>query len=171
MEDKEVKVEEVSISDAEKQSTESKNVDDKVAELTDKLAEMNDKFLRIAAELENTRRRSALDAESRARTRAMSVAEKILPVMDAVQAALKHTPDDTGIQSLERALKSSFEQIGVTKIESVGQKLNPLLHNAIQVVPVAADNPVEPNTVVEELQAGYMFGDAVLRTAMVVVAK
>ena len=50
MEDKEVKVEEVSISDAEKQPTETKNVNDQVAELTDKLAEMNDKFLRLAAE-------------------------------------------------------------------------------------------------------------------------
>ncbi len=171
MEDKEVKIEEVSINDAEKQTPEVDTDNDKLQELTDKLAEMNDKYLRMAAELENTRRRSALDAESRARTRAMAVAEKILPVMDAVQAALKHTPEDSGIQSLERALKSSFEQIGITKIESVGKVLNPNLHNAIQVVTVDSDKKTIPNTIVEELQTGYMFGDTVLRTAMVVVAK
>ncbi|MBQ7185602.1 MAG: nucleotide exchange factor GrpE [Alphaproteobacteria bacterium] len=171
MEDKEVKIEEVSIQDADKKQVEEKTEKDPIAEMADKLAEMNDKYLRLAAELENTRRRSALDAESRARTRAMGVAEKILPVMDAVQMALKHNPDDVGIQSLERALKSSFDQIGITKIESVGQILNPMLHNAIQVVEVPEDKKVAPNTIVDEMQAGYMFGDNVLRTAMVVVAK
>ena len=171
MEDKEVKIEEVSIQDADKKQVEEKTEKDPIAEMADKLAEMNDKYLRLAAELENTRRRSTLDAESRARTRAMGVAEKILPVMDAVQMALKHNPDDAGIQSLERALKSSFDQIGIKKIESVGQILNPMLHNAIQVVEVPEDKKVAPNTIVDEMQAGYMFGDNVLRTAMVVVAK
>jgi molecular chaperone GrpE len=70
---------------------------------------------------------------------------------------------------MARAMESAFEQIGITKIKSVGEILNPALHNAIQVV-TAADGVV-PNTVVEEMQAGYMFGDNVLRTAMVVVAK
>ena len=129
---------------------------------------MNDKYLRLAAELENTRRRAALDAESRARNRAMGVAEKILPVMDAVSAALKHSPDDEGIKSMARALESAFAQIGITKIESVGETLNPMFHNAIQVV----DHPdAKANTIVDEMQTGYMFGDTVLRTAMVIVAK
>ena len=137
--------------------------------LTKKLAELNDKYLRAAAELENTRRRAALDVESRARTRAMGWQRKILPVMDAVQAALKHSPDDEGIKSMARALDAAFAQIGIVKIESVGQVMNPMFHNAIQVVPVSEG--VKPNTIVEELQSGYMFGDTVMRTAMVVVAK
>ena len=126
--------------------------------------------MRVAAELENTRRRASLDIESVSRNRAMSVAEKILPVMDAVQSALKHSPDDVGIQSMERALQNTFAQIGITKIESVGEKLNPQFHNAIQMV----DKPSEDtptNTILEEMQTGYMFGDTVLRTAMVVVSK
>jgi molecular chaperone GrpE len=118
--------------------------------------------------LENTRRRSALDAESRARNRAMGMAEKILPVMDAVDAALKHNPDDAGIQSMARALESAFEQIGIVRIKSVGEILNPMHHNAIQVIDVP-DMPT--NTVVDEMQPGYMYGDAILRTAMVIVAK
>ena len=88
--------------------------------------------------------------------------------MDAVDAALKHAPDDAGIQSMARALESAFAQIGITKIESVGETLNPLFHNAIQVVECADKTS---NTIVEEMQTGYMFGDTVLRTAMVVVAK
>ena len=130
--------------------------------------EANDKYLRIAAELENTRRRSALDAESRARNRAMSVAEKVLPVMDAIEAALKHNPDDEGIKSMALAMESAFAQIGITKIESIGEQLNPMFHNAIQVIE-SPDH--KTNTIVDEMQTGYMFGDTILRTAMVIVAK
>ncbi|MBO5739782.1 MAG: nucleotide exchange factor GrpE [Alphaproteobacteria bacterium] len=167
---KEVKVEPVSIDDAV-DATEAgtdKVLNPDVERLTAQLAEMNDKYLRMAAELENTRRRSALDAESRARNRAMGMAEKILPVMDAVEAALKHNPDDEGIQSMARALESAFEQIGIVRIKSVGEILNPMYHNAIQVIDVS---DVPTNTVVDEMQPGYMYGDAILRTAMVIVAK
>ena len=157
-----VEIESVSIDE----TPANENID--VEKLQSQLAEMNDKYLRLAAELENTRRRAALDAESRARNRAMGVAEKILPVMDAVDAALKHSPDDEGIKSMARALESAFAQIGIVRIESVGEPLNPMFHNAIQVV----DSPDhKTNTIVEEMQTGYMFGDTVLRTAMVVVAK
>ncbi|MBO7509149.1 MAG: nucleotide exchange factor GrpE [Alphaproteobacteria bacterium] len=167
----EVKVESVSLNDATKPAeTESAMAENPaIAELNEKLATLNDKYLRTAAELENTRRRAILDSESRARARAMSVAEKILPVADAVDAALKHAPDDTGIQSLARAMESAFKQIGITKIESIGATMNPALHNAIQVAP--APENVAPNTIIEEMQPGYMFGENVLRTAMVVVAK
>lgn len=166
---KEVQVESVSVDDAPAVDTAVADAQKgEVEKLTAQLAELNDKYLRMAAELENTRRRAALDAESRARTRSMSVAEKILPVMDAVDAALKHAPDDAGILSMARALESAFAQIGITKIESVGEPLNPMFHNAIQVV---ESGDVASGTIVEEMQTGYMFGDTVLRTAMVVVAK
>ncbi len=164
--EKQVDIESVSIDDTENVAEQTTNTE--IEQLQKQLAEMNDKYLRLAAELENTRRRSELDAQSRARNRAISVAEKILPVMDAVDAALKHTPDDAGIKSMAMALESAFNQIGITRIESVGKPLNPMHHNAIQVIAVP---DTTSNTVVDEMQAGYMFGDTVLRTAMVVVAK
>ena len=164
-ENQEIKPESVSIDDAT--TTENANTNIDVEKLQSELAEMNDKYLRLAAELENTRRRAALDAESRARNRAMGVAEKILPVMDAVDAALKHAPDDEGIKSMARALESAFAQIGISKIESVGEQLNPMFHNAIQVIE-SPDH--KTNTIVDEMQTGYMFGDTILRTSMVVVA-
>lgn len=139
-----------------------------MAALKTEFNELNDKYLRTVAELENTRRRAALDIESRGRASAMNVAKQILPVMDAVQAAQKIAPDDAGIKSMSRAIESAFAQIGITKIESVGQVLNPQFHNAIQVV---ATDDAKPNTIVQEMQTGYMFGDTVLRTAMVVVSK
>jgi molecular chaperone GrpE len=168
-EENEVKIDEVSIDDVNPTDTaDTTPPETETEKLSKQLSELNDKYLRLAAELENTRRRAALDAESRARNRAISISEKILPVMDAIDAALKHTPDDAGIQSMARAMESAFEQIGIKKIESIGQTLNPMHHNAIQVVN-APDTT--PNTIVDEMQAGYMLGDTVLRTAMVIVAK
>lgn len=178
---KSVKIDTVSINDApEKTDTvptpapgDTPDPGEEIEKLTAQLTEMTDKYLRTAAELENTRRRAALDIESAARNRAMAIAKKFLPVMDAIDAAQKHNPDDAGIQSMAMAMDGAFAQIGITRIESLGQKLNPIFHNAVQVVPAPADaTPApEPNTIIEELQPGYMFGDTVLRTAMVVVSK
>ncbi|MBR5355142.1 MAG: nucleotide exchange factor GrpE [Alphaproteobacteria bacterium] len=165
---KEVKIETVSVDD-KPEITQDKQTEI-IEQLNSKIAELNDKYLRVAAELENTRRRASLDIESVSRNRAMGVAEKILPVMDAVTAALKHNPDDEGIKTMERALQNAFVQIGIVKIESVGEILNPQFHNAIQMVD-KPDDKTPTNTIVDEMQTGYMFGDTVLRPAMVVVSK
>lgn len=173
MDDKEVKVDTVSVEDTvvdEKQtkSDDTPQVNSEIEKLKAQIAELNDKYLRVAAELENTRRRAAIDADASARNRAMSVARHFLPVIDAVNAAMAHNPDDAGILAMSRAIESACGEIGMVKIETVGKKLNPQFHNAIQVV----EKPdMESNTIVEEMQAGYMFGDTVLRTAMVIVAK
>ena len=147
-----------------------------VDSLTAKVAELNDKYLRMAAELENTRRRVALDAESTARNRAMSITQNFLPLMDAIDAALSHEPNDEGIVSISKTLESTLAKIGITKIETICQPLNPQFHNALQVVDVPpSDSPCAakpfPNMIVGELQPGYMLGDTVLRPAMVVVCK
>lgn len=175
-EKKEVKIDTVSVTDdtnTQDNAATGDASDSEIEKLNAQIAELTDKFLRLAAELENTRRRAAIDVESTARNRAMSVAKKFLPVMDAIDAALQHSPDDAGIKSMAAAMNDAFSQIGITKIESVGQIMNPQFHNAIQVVDAPADKDPkpEPNTIVSELQPGYMFGDTVLRTAMVTVCK
>lgn len=147
-----------------------------VDSLNNKIAELNDKYLRGLAELENTRRRANIDMESIARNRAMSVAEKFLPLIDAINAALLHHPNDEGIKTLVVAAENTLVKIGITKIETAGQILNPIFHNAISVVDVPqCDEPcamkIVTNMIVSEMQAGYMFGDSVLRPAMVAVAK
>ena len=168
--EKEVKIETVSVDDDKKSEIAPDKQTEIIEELNGKIAELNDKYLRVAAELENTRRRASLDIESVSRNRAMSVAEKILPVMDAIQAAMIHHPDDEGIKTMERAMQNAFAQIGIVKLESVGETLNPQFHNAIQMVD-KPDEKTQTNTIIEEMQPGYMFGDTVLRTAMVVVSK
>ena len=167
---KQVEIETVSVEDTKQPEISSEKQTEIIQQLNDKVAELNDKYLRVAAELENTRRRASLDIESVSRSRAMSVAEKILPVMDAINAALAHTPDDEGIKTMQRAMQNAFAQIGIVKIESVGEILNPQFHNAIQMVE-KPDEKTATNTIIEEMQSGYMFGDTVLRPAMVVVSK
>ena len=173
MEDKKIKVDTVSVTDA----TASENVTESTPESVEKneieklnaqIAELNDKYLRMAAELENTRRRAAIDADALARNRAMSVARHFLPVIDAVNAALTLSPDDAGILAMSHAIESACANIGMVKIETVGKKLNPQFHNAVQVI---EKSDTESNTIVEEMQSGYMFGDTVLRPAMVIVSK
>ena len=183
MENKEINIEEVSINTAPEtdaseaaphptvtgaDTVQTADCGTQVDSLIGEVRELNDKYMRAVAELENTRRRAALDCESTARRRAMNVASQFLPVMDAADAARAHTPDDEGIKSMARAIAAAFAQIGIVKIDSVGQPLNPQFHNAIQATEA---KDAAPNTIIEELQAGYMFGDTVLRTAMVVVAK
>jgi len=165
---KEVKIETVSVDDTPEIASDKQT--EIIEQLNSKISELNDKYLRVAAELENTRRRASIDIESVSRNRAMGVAEKILPVMDAVTAALKHNPDDEGIKTMERALQNAFAQIGIVKIESIGEILNPQFHNAIQMVD-KPDEKTPTNTIIDEMQTGYMFGDTVLRPAMVVVSK
>ncbi|MDR1207450.1 MAG: nucleotide exchange factor GrpE [Rickettsiales bacterium] len=146
------------------------------------LADITDKYMRAAAEIENMRRRATIDAENMARARAVSVAEKFLPIVDATAAALSHDPENQGLLLLVRATDSALVKIGITRIESIGRTMNPQFHNVVSVREsdfsanpdadrLAAGAPTAPNTVLEELQPGYMFGDTVLRPAMVVVAK
>jgi molecular chaperone GrpE len=137
------------------------------SELENKLAELNDKYLRTLAELENTRRRASVDAAAAARTRAVSMAENFLPLIDAIEAALKHNPENQDFISFAKAADGALESAGIKKIETLGQPLNPALHNAIQTE--QSDAPA--GTITQEFQPGYMLGDAVLRPAMVIVSQ
>ena len=165
MEEKTVKTEEVSLAD----TAQGAEIAPVVDERDEKIAELNDKYLRTAAELENTRRRAALDIDAAARNRAMGIARNFLPVVDAINAAMAHNPDDAGVVAMSRAIDAALTQCGIRKIESIGQPLNPQYHNAIQAID--APENTGANTILEEMQAGYMFDDTVLRPAMVIVAK
>jgi molecular chaperone GrpE len=132
----------------------------------DGLAEMKDKYLRAAAELENMRKRAATDTENAARARAMTVAKEFLALTDAIDKAAELSPDDDGIKILKNASESALLKVGITRIETKGQ-LNPQFHNAIS----AEKSDAPANSIIREVQAGFMFGDTVLRAAMVIVSK
>ena len=162
---------ELNLDDNKDERDDKKNEDNENSEievLNNKIAELNDKYLRAVAETENIKRRSILDSESIARNRSINITKNFLPLIDAIFAASVHSPDDEGIKSLVKTLESTLVKIGITKIETVGEVLNPSFHNAIQIV---EEKDKKTNTIISEMQSGYMFGDTVLRSAMVVVAK
>ena len=137
--------------------------------LKSQLAEMTDKYIRAVAEMENVRRRAVIDTESALRARAISVAENFLPIVDAINAALAHDPDNVGLRALVNATDAALEKMGITKIDTVGKPLNPNVHNAINTTPATDKFPAD--IIASEFQSGYIMSDAILRPAMVIVAK
>jgi len=142
--------------------------------------ELNDRLLRLAADMENLRKRTARDVQD-ARAYAISAfARDMLGVADNLRRALDAIPadqvaDNPGLTSLKegvemtaRDLHGALERHGVRQLEASGQPCDPNMHQAVFEV----ENPsVASNTVVEVIQEGYMIGERVLRPAMVGVAK
>ncbi len=148
----------------------------------DLLREENDKqrdqLLRLAAEMENLRRRTARDVKDAKAYSVTAFARDMLGVSDNLRRALDALPEDKrsdeikgfveGVEMTERSMLSALERHGVKTIEAEGQKFDPNFHQAMFEVP----NPEIPaNTVVQVVQTGYMIGDRVLRPAMVGVSK
>ncbi len=151
---------------------------DRVAELERELDEAKSKALYAAADTQNVRRR--LEAE-KAQASAYAVtgfARDMLAVRDHLARALDHVPeaaraDDSqknfleGIEATLRELDTVLARNGIERIAAKGLPLDPHKHQAMVEIPSDA----EPGTVIEEMQAGYMLKDRLLRPALVAVAK
>jgi molecular chaperone GrpE len=140
-------------------------VDSQVEELTAALQ-------RERADAVNIRRRHDAEiAELRTRAKAAVVTE-LLPVIDNFERALKHVPTNLadndyikGVQGVVKQFEKTLSDIGVQRIKTVGEPFDPHLHEAVGV----EEGEGGPETVSEELQAGYCLGDEVIRHAMVKV--
>ena len=144
-------------------------------------ADYRDRYLRLAAEMDNLRRRTARDVKDAKSYSVAGFARDMLAVSDNLRRALDAIPSeartagDTGLNALiegvemtERAMLSALERHGVQKLEPVGQKFDPNFHQAMFELP---NTEVPNNTVVQVVQDGYTIGERVLRPAMVGVAK
>lgn len=131
------------------------------------------------ADTQNVRRRMEKEVQDARNYAATGFARDILSVADNLARAIESIPaelhDDprmkvfvTGIEATQRELEKVFSQHGLTRIASKGMPLDPNQHQAMLEVP-SADH--EPGTIVQEMQAGYMIKDRLLRPAMVGVAK
>lgn len=142
--------------------------------------ELKDRALRIAAEMENLRRRTARDVHD-ARAYAvsnfardmLSVSDNLRRALDAIPAEAKAAGDaglaalTEGVEMTERAMLSALERHGVKKLAPEGEKFDPNFHQAMFEIP----NPGVPaNTVLQVVQPGYSIGERVLRPAMVGVS-
>ena len=139
--------------------------------LKDQNAQQEDKYLRLAAEYDNYRKRTAKEKESIWTDAKAETAAAFLPVYDNLERALKQeTADEAykkGVEMTMNQLKEVFAKLGITEIDALGKPFDPNLHNAIMHV---EDESFGENTVAEVFQAGFMLGEKVIRFAMVKVA-
>ena len=145
---------------------------EKMEALAQQLAEQQDKFLRLAAEYDNYRKRTAKEKEGIYADAKIETLTAMLPVYDNLERALTQfgaddSPHKKGVEMIFTQFKESLAKLGVTTIEAIGQPFDPGKHNAVMHV---EDETISENTVVEILQQGFMLGDKILRFAMVKVA-
>lgn len=151
-----------------------------VASLKDEVSRQKDQLLRAVAETENVRRRLEQQADDRGKYAISNLAKDILSVADNLRRALESIPaearaDDPtanklaeGVELTERGLLATLERFGIKKIEAVGQRFDPHLHQAMMEI---EDLSQPAGTVVLEMQAGYVLQDRLLRAAMVGVSR
>lgn len=152
---------------------------DRVAALENELAEAKQATLYAHAEVQNVRRRAEKEAADARAYAATGFARDILSVKDNLERALATMPADmkghesfqglvAGIEATGRELDAVFARNGITRIAAMCLPLDPNRHQAMLEVPSA---DAEPGTIVQEMQAGYMLRDRLLRPALVGVAK
>ena len=154
-------------------------LEDALASLRGDLENAKQEVLYARAETQNVRRRMEKDVQDARNYAATGFARDILSVADNLSRALDAIPaeqreDDklkgfiAGIEATQRELEKVFHQNGITRIAAKGMPLDPNQHQAMMEIPTA---DAEPGTIVQEMQAGYMIKDRLLRPAMVGVAK
>lgn len=145
--------------------------------LTKERDEWKDKAYRLAAEMENLKRRTEKEIADARKYAVSSFARELLEVQDNLERALGVITNSAaeneglkpvleGVDMVKNQLSKAFDRMSIARIECVGQKLNPDLHQAVMQVP----SEEEAGTVVTEIQAGYTIADRLLRPAMVAVA-
>lgn len=153
--------------------------EDALALLRGDLEAAKQEVLYAKAETQNVRRRLEKDIADARAYAATGFARDILSVSDNLSRALDAIPQElrdderaknfiAGIEATSREIDKVFGQNGISRIAAVGLPLDPNQHQAMLEVPSA---DAEPGTVLQELQAGYMIKDRLLRPAMVAVAK
>ena len=143
----------------------------KIDEIESALEETKDKYLRLMAEYDNYRKRTAKEKTETYNNAVSDSVTEILPVIDTFEMALKTECSDerfkTGVEKIYNMFRKSLEKLGVTEIEALGKEFDPNLHNAIKQV---EETDYAENYVCEVFQKGYRLGKKVIRHSMVAVA-
>ncbi len=168
------------------ESVEVSEEDPRIAELQKALDDsqrqvekLREDLVRYAADFENFRKQKEREARVAGERAVENLMREILPVVDDVDRVMQHSaatlsnsdqarPFVEGVELLRKNLMNWLDKKGVKKIDAQGQKMDVNFHEAITQL----DHPdAEPDTVIEEYQAGYMLGEKVLRHSKVVVSK
>jgi len=134
-----------------------------------------DMMLRLAAELDNYKKRTIKERESLLKYATQNIIKELLPIVDNLERAIESTNESRdfnlfleGVKLILNQVSSLLEKEGVSKIDAVGKVFDPNVHEA--VMHVASEEHPE-NVIIQELQKGYILYDKVLRPSMVVVSK
>jgi molecular chaperone GrpE len=160
----------------ENNSDPEENIIDK---LNDEIQDLKDQRLRAAAELENFRKRAEKDQADALKYGVSNFAKEIINIKDNIERAQSSISEDVrsndavksvveGLDLIAQSAVSTFEKIGIKKIDSINEKFDHNLHQAMMEI---ENDEVEPGTIVQELISGYTLHDRLLRPAMVGVSK
>ena len=149
--------------------------------LEEKLKDTEDKLLRSLAEVENQRRRFEKEIKDAFEFGSFNFAKESLAILDNLFRAKEAIKNDNDLKKnkdldkfldniviIEKDLISIFERNNIKKIDTKNQKFDPNLHQAMSEI---EDDNAEPGKIVQEIQAGYMLGERLLRPSLVAVAK
>ena len=166
--------------DKEKESTETP-AEKREIDAEEKLKDTEDKLLRSLAEIENQRIRFEKDIKEAIDFGGFNFARENLSILDNLQRAyisIKNDPELKDSKDLEKFLKNIeitekdlltiFKKNKIEKIETLDKKFDPNFHQAMSEI---HNDKVKPGTIVQEIQAGYMFGQRLLRPSLVAVSK
>lgn len=170
-------VEDVEASEADAEALENPEADAlaaRVEELEQALADAKDQTARAAAEAQNVRRRAEQDVEKARKFALEKFVKELLPVVDSLEKALESMQEgasEVHREGVSMTLKLQLDvlaKFGVEAVDPQGEPFDPQVHEAMTMVP----NPeVEPNTVIEVMQKGYLLNGRLVRPAMVVVSQ
>ena len=162
-------------------ASEEKKDEKKEPSTVDKLKSTEDKLLRSLAEIENQRRRFEKEIKDAFEFGSFNFAKEILAILDNLQRAREAIKNDEALKNnkdldkflenisiIEKDLTSIFEKNRIVKIQAKGKKFDPNLHQAMTEI---EDNDAETGTIIQEIQPGYMFGERLLRPALVGISK
>jgi len=153
--------------------------EDLIEKLNEEIMSLKDQRLRAIAELENFRKRAEKDQSDALKYGISNFAKEIINIRDNIERAQSSISDEAknneaiksvieGIDLIAQSVVSTFEKIGIKKIESLNEKFDHNLHQAMMEI---ENEELEPGTIVQELIPGYTLHDRLLRPAMVGVSK
>tara|TARA_B100001173_G_C15848463_1_gene487676 strand:- start:198 stop:830 length:633 start_codon:yes stop_codon:yes gene_type:complete len=153
--------------------------EDIILKLNEEISDLKDQRLRAIAELENFRKRAEKDQSDALKYGIANFAKEIINIKDNIERAQSSISDEVktneavksvveGLDLIAQATVSTFEKIGIKKVESINQKFDHNLHQAMMEI---EKDEMEPGTIVQEILPGYTLHDRLLRPAMVGVSK
>jgi len=167
--------ENVTESEVADEQEKEESAEEKLTQLEEEVSELKDKLLRKAAEFENYKRRTENDQMNLLTYAAESFIQKLLPVIDDFERSLDHINDAQDVEAIKKGLKLIYDKFikilddqGVKKIEAVGEPFDVEFHEALMQ---REDDSVEPHTVLEEVEKGYIYKDKVIRHTKVIVSE